>query len=150
MFLRNTKIWYYLSIRINIIYFFLKAKATAIIAECSESFYAYLSFRKRQEKMRIPMNNKNRDEKLKLCEFLPMNFFKNLSFLLLRILVKRSGAMPLKSLMRPNNTKTTALVPVKSILVYLCYLVVHTTVHTVHKVSETFRETFRIWKKIWR
>ena len=55
-----------------------------------------------------------------------MNFFRNLSFLLLRILVKRSGAMPLKSLMRPNNTKTTALVPVKSILVYLCYLVVHT------------------------
>ena len=60
-----------------------------------------------------------------------MNFFKNLSFLLLRILVKRSGAMPLKSLMRPNKTKTRALVPVKSILVYLCYL----GVHTVHSPS---------------
>ena len=57
-----------------------------------------------------------------------MNFFKNLSFLLLRILVKRSGAMPLKSLMRPNNTKTTALVPVKSILVI--YVILLSTVHS--------------------
>ena len=46
-----------------------------------------------------------------------MNFLRNLSLFLLRILVKTMGARPLQSLISPSSTNTTAFVAVRSILV---------------------------------
>ena len=44
-----------------------------------------------------------------------MNFLRNLS-LVLNIFVRTRGARPLTSLIMPSNTRTTAFVPVRSML----------------------------------